>query len=620
MSLFAELKRRNVFRVAIAYVAVSWLLIQVAETVFPVYGLSDAAIRFVITAVAIGFIPVLVVSWVFELTPSGLKRDSEVDHSDAAALADGKKFNRVVLVVLAIALGYFAFDKFVLDPARDVEMVEEATEKAITRARVESFGEKSIAVLPFVNMSSDPEQAFFSDGIAEELLNLLTKIPQLRVTSRSSAFEFRGDSINIPEVAEKLNVAHVLEGSVRKAGNQVRITVQLIEAKTDTHLWSETYDRPLDDIFAIQDEVAANVVEHLQVTLLGETPKAKPVNVLAYPLYLQARQIVGLLNLEELSTAEELLNQALEIDPTYVEALNELGKVYGYQLTWMRPSTEEAAKLVQRLENNLAKTQALDPDNAGLKTFMAYDADNQVTAARLFEEALETDPSRLDTLRLAAQFSTELGRTDLAIRIYEYLAERDPIRLWVHFGAGDTYLAAGRFEDALHHLQTAVSLNPNAESVHWRLGLGRLVAGDPEGALEAFERETHKAYGLQGMSMALHDLGHEDESASVLQELIDLQNDNFADIMAENPDIVPWPFGFARAYAWIGNKEEAFRFLKITAEQQGHIPGLANHSLFTRIHDDSRWLPFLHSIGEAPEQLAEIEFNPRLPYEVSAKN
>ena len=220
MSLFAELKRRNVLRVAIAYLAATWLLIQVVETLFPVYGLSDAAIRIVVAIIGVGFIPVLVVAWVFEHTPDGVKRDSEVDRSETVAVAGDKKFDRIILVVLALAIGYFAFDKFVLDPARDVELVEQATKTAVARARIGSFGEKSIAVLPFVNMSSDPEQAFFSDGIAEEMLNLLAKIPQLRVTSRSSAFAFRGDDVNIPEVAKKLNVAHVLEGSARKAGTR----------------------------------------------------------------------------------------------------------------------------------------------------------------------------------------------------------------------------------------------------------------------------------------------------------------------------------------------------------------------------------------------------------------
>jgi TolB-like protein len=232
LSLFNELKRRNVIRVAIAYVAVSWLLIQVVETLFPVYGLPDAAIRLVVAILGVGFIPVLVLSWVFELTPEGLKRDSDTLRSDAEASDSGKKLDRIILVVLALALAYFTFDKFVLDPARDVEMVEEATEQALTRSRVESYGEKSIAVLPFVNMSPDPDQAYFADGIAEELLNLLATIPTLRVTSRSSSFMFRGDALDLPEVAAKLNVAHILEGSVRKAGNQVRITVQLIEAKS----------------------------------------------------------------------------------------------------------------------------------------------------------------------------------------------------------------------------------------------------------------------------------------------------------------------------------------------------------------------------------------------------
>jgi TolB-like protein len=183
---------------------------------------------------------------------------------------------------------------------------------ALTRSCVESYGEKSIAVLPFVNMSPDPDQAYFADGIAEELLNLLATIPTLRVTSRSSSFMFRGDALDLPEVAAKLNVAHILEGSVRKAGNQVRITVQLIEAKSDTHLWSETYDRPLDDIFAIQDEVAGQVVEQLRLALLGETPKAQLANLEAYALFLEARQIVALQHMDEYSKAEELLKEALQ--------------------------------------------------------------------------------------------------------------------------------------------------------------------------------------------------------------------------------------------------------------------------------------------------------------------
>jgi len=173
LSIFNELKRRNVLRVALAYIAVSWLLIQVVETLFPIYGLSDAAIRLVVAIPGVGFIPVLVFAWVFELTPEGLKRDSEVDRSDTRAAESDKTLDRIILVVLALALGYFTFDKFVLDPARDVEMVEEATEQALNRARVKSYGDKSVAVLPFLNMSDDASNEYFSEGISEEILNAL---------------------------------------------------------------------------------------------------------------------------------------------------------------------------------------------------------------------------------------------------------------------------------------------------------------------------------------------------------------------------------------------------------------------------------------------------------------
>ena len=264
MSLFLELKRRNVFRVGAAYVVASWLMIQVAETIFPLFGYDDSPARIVVIVLAIGLIPVIVFTWAFEMTPEGLKKESEVDRSQSITPHTGKKINRVILVVLTLALGYFALDKFVLNPQREAAMekqvevqVEEARREGRSEALVESYGDKSIAVLPFVNMSSDKEQEYFSDGLSEELLNLLAKIPELRVTSRSSAFSFKGKDFKIADVGRELNVSNVLEGSVRKSGNMVRITAQLISVDGDVHLWSETYDRSLDNIFAIQDEIAS---------------------------------------------------------------------------------------------------------------------------------------------------------------------------------------------------------------------------------------------------------------------------------------------------------------------------------------------------------------------------
>jgi len=271
LSLFNELKRRNVFRVGAAYIVAAWLLIQVAETIFPLFGFDETPARIVVVVLAIGFIPSLIFAWAFELTPEGLKKDKDVDSA------------------------------------------------------------RSIAVLPFADMSPEGDQAYFSDGIAEDLLNVLARLKELRVISRSSSFALRDDDLSIPEVAEKLNAAYVLEGSVRKADNQVRITVQLIEARSDTHLWSETYDRELDSIFQIQDEIAAAVVDGLKITLLGAIPGARETDTEVYSLYLQGKYLItppqG--DREDLENAVTAFEQALAIDPDYAPAW--LGLSWAYE-------------------------------------------------------------------------------------------------------------------------------------------------------------------------------------------------------------------------------------------------------------------------------------------------
>jgi adenylate cyclase len=317
MSFIAELRRRNVLRVGAAYLAVAWLLIQVAQAVFPAFGLGATTVRVVIVVLAIGLLPVLVFAWAFEITPEGLKRESEVDRNQSITPQTGKKLDRLIMVILALALGYFAVDKFVLAPKREQAATEAARAEGRTESVVKSYGEKSIAVLPFIDMSAKKDQEYFSDGISEELLNLLAKIPELRVISRSSAFSYKGKDVKLAQVAQELNVAHILEGSVRKAGNKVRITAQLIDARSDTHLWSETYDRPLDDIFAVQDEIAAMVVAQLKVKLLGGTPKAKSTDPAAYALYLQGRQSNRQNTAEGYRRSIQLYKQALAIDPAY---------------------------------------------------------------------------------------------------------------------------------------------------------------------------------------------------------------------------------------------------------------------------------------------------------------
>ncbi|MCZ6536638.1 MAG: adenylyl cyclase, partial [Gammaproteobacteria bacterium] len=267
MSIFRELKRRNVFRVAAAYAVVAWLLIEVTATVFPIIKLPDWSVTLVAAFILIGFPLALILAWAFEITPEGIKLEKDVDRSQSVTHVTGRKIDYFIIAALVLALGFFAFDKFVLGPSRDAELVQ-ATTQAVAELSTEieksEVPDNSIAVLPFVNMSSDPEQGYFSDGISEELLNVLVHVDGLRVASRTSSFAFKGGNKNLAEIADILKVSYLLEGSVRKAGNRVRITAQLIEAASDRHLWSEIYDRDLTDIFAIQSEIANAIVAALR--------------------------------------------------------------------------------------------------------------------------------------------------------------------------------------------------------------------------------------------------------------------------------------------------------------------------------------------------------------------
>ena len=314
MSFIDELKRRNVIKVAIAYAIVAWLLIEVTATTFPMLRLPEWTATFVTVLVMIGFPLTLILAWAFELTPEGIKLEKDVDRSESITHITGRKLDFIIITVLVLALVYFAYDEFVIEPAQ-----EEALAIASTQAEAVSetdTPEMSIAVLPFVNISADPEQEYFSDGITEEILNALAGIRELAVTSRTSAFAFKGKSMSIPEIALKLGVAHVLEGSVRKSGNRLRITAQLIEVKSDTHLWSETYERELTDIFAVQDEISENIAAALKLNLLGDTVARAGTGAVipqAYDLYLRGLQQIAINTYGSLANSTDYFEQSIAI-------------------------------------------------------------------------------------------------------------------------------------------------------------------------------------------------------------------------------------------------------------------------------------------------------------------
>jgi TolB-like protein/Tfp pilus assembly protein PilF len=608
MSFFAELKRRNVLRVGAAYVVGSWIVIQVVDTIFPAFGFGDVAVRNATIALAIGLLPTLIFAWAFEWTPEGLKRESEVDRSESITSQTSRSLDRMIMLALALALGLFAIDKFVLGPQRDsvaeaqkLTAVEQARQTGRSEALAESFRDKSIAVLPFVNMSSDVEQEYFSDGISEELLTLLAKIPELRVISRSSAFSYKGKDIKLAQVAEELNVAHILEGSVRKSGDRVRINAQLIDTRSDTQLWSESYDRPLGDIFAIQDEIARMVVAELKVALLGRTVAVRETDAKGYALFLQARQLARLGTAEGFEQSITLLDRVVAIDPGYAPAWSGLSANYFSQaLKGMRP-LDEGYRLAREAA---ARALTIDPEHALTHSILGsialYLKNDPASAAGHYQRALALAPTDTNIIGNAADLLAIL-RMDRAIALNEYAAFRDPVNPGSHITLGRNYLAAGRWDDAIASTTTALRLSPDFLFAHSAIGTALLMKGDAEAALAAYAQEPAEDARAAGMAMALHTLGRKADHEARLSEATKLLGETF-------------PSELAAVYAWMGKTNDAFHWLQRAVEiREPGLYALGSLPLLASLHADPRWPALLEQAGFSTAKLQSIEFEVTLP-------
>lgn len=610
MLLLGEIRRRNVHRVAIAYVAAAWLLIQVVETLFPVFGLSDTAIRSVVIALAIGFVPAVILSWVFEWTPKGVRRDSGM--TSAAPAARTRRFDAAIIATLVIAVAYFGLDKFVLDPSRDAAEREAARQEGRADALVESFGERSIVVLPFANISSDPEQDFLGDGLAEELLNLLARVDGLRVISRTSAFTFKDKELTSTEIARLLNVSYVLEGSVRKSGDQLRITAQLIDARADAHVWSDTYDHASGNIFDIQDAVAAAVVKHLQEQLALAPPKAERHDPAAYALYLQARQLTNRSGTAD--TQRKLLQRALELDPGYLDAKSLLA--WAHRRSWSEAREvgdgDSFRRHVEQYDSLLEEVLAQDPGHAGANALRAWEmflVPDLPRAAMYAERALESEPTNPDALTTAGETLTRLWRAQQAIPILRYVSERDPLNAYHFANLSKAYLNSGQYDSAENACRTILVLAPD-DGASTCLGLALLLQDRADEALQHFNDEFDDNHPLLwwGRTLALHDLRRTDEALIELDRLLAVD-------AGPGLEAIYWYTG--SAYAWIGATDEAFEYFQKQRElHPWAFTSMGNSPLYANLRDDLRWAGFLASVGLDPEVLASIEFKPRLPVEI----
>lgn len=593
MGLFEELKRRNVFRVAVAYVIVGWILLQVAENLGPALHLPEWLHSGVAFVILLGFPLAILFAWAFEMTPEGIKREKDVERDESITGQTGQKLNSVIAGLLVLAVAYIVYDTFIAAdeaPPAAVTANAAAERNPQTAPADTQPASNTIAVLPFLNMSDDADNEYFADGITEELLNLLAKIPELRVTSRSSSFSFKGQIPDIPTVAEKLGVAHVLEGSVRKAGNKVRITAQLIEAATDTHLWSETYDRELTDIFAVQDEISATVVERLHVTLLGEQPKARVADIEAYNLYLRGLYASKQGDNNAWRAARDLARQSIAIDPEYAPAwvllAVSLRDAANAGFMDLHAGTEEARAAVDR-------AIAIDPDNVQAWSWLAYiqmvyDFDWQ----RAYESARELERfNAADSIALlvAANVYRALGDIDGAISLANRAVAADPLNYPFLSTTTVNLVMARDYAAAEREYARYLELVPDARTARARMAFWVLL---PQGRVEEADvfaksspYESHRA---TAEAMVAHALGQKQRSDAAKQLLID----DYRDTMA---------YQVAEVCAYRGEVDEAFEWLRVAYENKdGGISYILIDPLLDPLHADPRWEPLLDEIGLLP--------------------
>lgn len=590
---FRELQRRNVVRAGIAYLAACWLLVQLLETLFPIFGLPETHIRWFVIALAVLFVPFLVLAWIFEWTSAGIRRDREVDHEPDSVRRRARRFDRVIIACLAVAVGYFALDKFVMQPALD-------DVRASTAATAAG---NTVAVLPFTDLSPNGDQRYFSDGLAEELLNLLARIPELRVAARTSSFSFQGQNLPVTEIARALNVAHVLEGSVRRAGDRLRVTAQLVSAADGYQLWSSTFERPLGDVFAIQEEIAAHIVGALEVEMLGALPRVEQALPEAHVLYLQGRYLERQGSPDSMARGEELLRQAVEADPEYAAAWVALGTALLNETShglrpWHEGHEMARAAIMRALE--------IVPDHAGAYAQLSwlervYTGDLKAAAA-YGERALALAPADAVIVGNTAVLVQSLGHLDEAIELHEYSLARAPVdpRSW--FNSALAYYFAQRLEEAERHIRKVLALSPGYASAQYRLGTILLLQGRADDALAAFELEQDDAYRIKGRALAYHALGRPAEADAALRQLIEGWGDQ-------------WPSEVAQVHAWRVELDEAFLWLEKDYELMGPA-GWGEWRLmplYDNLRRDPRWEQFLARAGVSDAQLAAIPFQVTLP-------
>ena len=549
-TFFAELKRRNVYKVAMAYAVVAWLLMQVASQIFPFFEIPNWAVRLVVLLLVIGFPIALILAWAFELTPEGIKRTEFADELP-------KKSRRshawiyVMVVAGAISLSLFFFGRYT------------TTSKQSGLTEVPA---KSVAVLPFANLSRDPDNAYFAAGIQDEIITRLAKISQLKVISCTSTQRFKSAPDDLPAIAKQLGVANILEGSVQRTTDQLRVNVQLVEAATDAHLWADTFDRKLTDIFKIESDIATTIADTLQAKLTGSEKRAlaaQPTeNSEAHEFYLKGRYFWNKRTANDLKTAITYFQKAIDKDPNYALAYAGLADSYALLPDFGAGSPQEsfppariAAKKALALDDTLAEAHT-----SLAQVLYAYDLDFD-GSIRGFRRAIELNPNYATAHHwLGIGPLIRSGRFDEAIVEGKRAVELDPLSLINNADLGNDYFLARRYDEAIEQVRKTLEMDPGFYSAYIALGQALEMKGARDAAIEDYQ----KARALNDDPSILALLGHayassgnKTEAVKILEQLQELSKQRYVSA-----------YSLAIVYLGLGDKEEALRWLEKSYEDR----------------------------------------------------
>src|SRR5216117_2428238 len=542
----SELRRRNVYKVAVAYAVVAWLLVQVATQVFPFFEIPNWAVRLVVLAIVIGFPIALVIAWAFELTPEGLKRTEDVDLAVAAQQPKKRTWIFVVIIGALLSIGLFFLGRY---------------SAGNTTASPAGISNKSIAVLPFDNLSRDPDNPYFCEGVQDEILTRLAKVADLKVISRTSTQHFKSAPENLRDIAKQLGVTNILEGSVQKAADQVRVNVQLINAMTDAHVWADTYDRKLTDIFAVESEIAKTIAETLQARLTGSEKssiaKTPTVNPEAYELYLKGRFFWNKRTGDDLRKSIEYLEQAIAKDPGYALAYAALADSYGILRFYGAaspsesfPQAEAAARKALELDDTLAEAHT----SLG-QVLLFYDLDFAGSTME-FERAISLDPNYATAHHWYGGGGPllALGQFDRAIKEGKRAVELDPLSLINNADLGWLYFNARRYNEAEAQARKTLEMDSHFYLAHYYLGEVLQFKGQLTEAIAEYKKAAElddDPFVLGLLAQAYAKLGQRDEALKMLGQLQELATRRYAT-----------SYSFALVHIALGEKDKAIDWLE----------------------------------------------------------